>query len=62
MFYDIKIIFKKYNINTDNYTVSNLYEYFIDNKSDKNIKIQTSNFNTYSLFIAYNIYFLNNYI
>lgn len=52
MFYDIKIIFKKYNINTDNYTVSNLYEYFIDNKSDKNIKIQTSNFNTYSLFIA----------
>ena len=52
MFYDIKIIFKKHNINTDNYTVSNLYEYFIDNKSDKNIKIQTSNFNTYSLFIA----------
>lgn len=51
MFYDIKIIFKKYNINTDNYTISNLYEYFIDNK-DKNIKIQTSNFNTYSLFIA----------
>tara|TARA_Y100000741_G_scaffold364546_1_gene355938 strand:- start:1938 stop:2525 length:588 start_codon:yes stop_codon:yes gene_type:complete len=52
MFYDIKIIFKKYNINTDYYTSSTLYEYFIDNKSDKNIKIQTSNFNTYSLFIA----------
>ena len=41
----LKYIFKKHNINTDNYTVSNLYEYFIDNKSDKNIKIQTSNFN-----------------
>ena len=52
MFYDIKIIFKKYNINTDYYTSSTLYEYFIDDKSDKNIKIQTSNFNTYSLFIA----------
>lgn len=51
MFYDIKIIFKKYNINTDYYTSSTLYEYFIDDKSDKNIKIQTSNFNTYSLFI-----------
>ena len=53
MFYDIKLIFKKYNINTDKYTSSTLYQYFIDNKSNsKNIKIQTSNFNTYSLFIA----------
>ena len=53
MFYDIKYIFKKYNIDTDKYTSSTLYEYFIDNKSNsKNIKIQTSNFNTYSLFIA----------
>lgn len=53
MFCDIKLIFKKYNINTDKYTSSTLYEYFIDNKSNNRIiKIQNSNFNTYSLFIA----------
>ena len=53
MFFDIKFIFIKYNIDTDKYTSSTLYKYFIENKSNtQNIQVQSHNFETYSLFIA----------
>ena len=49
----LQIIFQKYNIDTDKYTISTLYQYFIENKSEaQNIQVQSHNFNTYSLFIA----------
>lgn len=53
MFLDIKIIFNKYNIDTNKYTTSTLYQYFDNNNLlNNNILVNSHNFDTYSLYIA----------
>ena len=57
-FYDIKPIFQKYNINTNNYTSGTVYR-SVGLIPTENIEVHNSIWDTYSLFITLN-FLLNN--
>ena len=54
MFLDIKFILKKYNIDTNKYTLSTLYQHFSNKNTlfNKYIQVNIPNFDTYSLYIT----------
>ena len=62
MFLDIKFILKKYNIDTNKYTLSTLYQHFSNKNTlfNKYIQVNIPNFDTYSLYITLQ-YLLSNF-